>query len=328
VPASPRAAVGADSAFTILVVDDDPVNRQVLVNQLALHDYRVFEAVDGEDALRHAERERPDLVLLDVMMPRMSGYDVCRMFREKLSPAQMPVIYLTARSQVVDVVTGFESGANDFLTKPVSRNELLVRVRTHLELLDATRNLERKVAERTEELRLTNEELQRMASLDGLTRVPNRRSLDAALERLWADHARRHDTLGFILFDIDDFKLYNDLYGHQRGDEALVSVAHAAAETVRRPNDLVARYGGEEFAVVLPGTTPDGAEAVARAILDAIRALGIEHASARAAGHVTVSLGVTTLVPDASASPQMLIERADQALYAAKHAGRNRYVVG
>ncbi len=327
VPLPDRATGPLSETFTILVVDDDAVNRQVLVNQLSLHDYRVVEAVDGEDALRLVESQRPDLVLLDVMMPRMSGYDVCRTLRENLPPSQMPVIYLTARAQVVDVVTGFESGGNDFLTKPVTRSELLVRVRTHLELLDATRNLEQKVADRTEELRVANVELERIASLDDLTRIPNRRSLDAAIERQWADHARREATIGFILFDIDDFKLFNDRYGHQRGDEALIAVAQAAAGVLRRPNDLVARYGGEEFAALLANTTPEGAEAVARSILETVRDLGIEHAAGSASDRVTVSLGVVTMVPSPSGDPHTMIERADRVLYAAKKAGRNRLVV-
>lgn len=314
-------------AFSILVVDDDPVNRQVLVNQLSLHDYRVVTASDGEEALELIERERPDLILLDVMMPRMSGYAVCRTLRENLPAAQMPVIYLTARTQVVDVVNGFDSGANDFLTKPVAQGELLARVRTHLDLLDATRNLERKVAERTEELRLANAELERIASLDGLTRIPNRRSLDAAIEHHWADHSRRSASLGFVLFDIDCFKRYNDHFGHQRGDEALVAVAQAAASMLRRPGDLVARYGGEEFAVLLPNSDRAGAEAMANTILVTVRSLGLLPAPGTEAPCVTVSLGVAAIVPLPGSDPAMLVAAADRALYAAKAAGRNRVSV-
>ncbi len=314
----------AASPFRVLVVDDDPINRQVLVNQLSLHHYRVIEAADGEEALRKVADEQPDLVLLDVMMPRMSGYDVCRLLREKQSATQMPVIYLTARSQVVDVVTGFESGANDFLSKPVARSELLARVRTQLELLDATRNLERKVSERTEALRLANEELGRLASLDGLTRIPNRRSFDIALARLWDEHARAGGPLALLIFDIDHFKRFNDHYGHQGGDEALIAVAQTAAATLRRPGDLIARYGGEEFAVLLPHTDRDGAAAIAEQIVAAIRTLARPHAASDTAPFVTISVGVAALLPTPEQPPASLIEHADRALYVAKRSGRNR----
>lgn len=323
--ATSRTAAGP--GFTVLVVDDEPVNRQVLVNQLALEHYRIVEAADGEQALEAFEAEHPDLVLLDVMMPRMSGYDVCRRLRERSGPSEMPVIYLSAKSRSGDLVTGFESGANDYLTKPVARAELVARVKTHLELLDVHRNLERRVAERTEDLRQANAELERLASLDGLTRIPNRRTFDATLERRWAEHRERGAPLAIVLCDVDDFKRYNDHYGHQRGDDALVAVAAALSGALRRAEDLAARYGGEEMVVLLPDTDAESAARLAGDLLAAVRALAIPHSASRAADHVTLSVGVAAVVPAAGSAPAELVERADRALYRAKERGRDRVEV-
>ena len=318
------ATTHGDARFTLLVVDDEPVNRRVLVNQLGLHNYRILEAPDGEEALAAAARERPDLVLLDIMMPRMSGYDVCRQLRQDRPPADLPVIYLSAKNQLRDLLAGFETGANDYLTKPVSKAELLARVRTHLELLDVHRNLERKVAERSDELFRANEQLARLASLDDLTRIANRRTFDESLARTWAEHQRRGAELSLLLFDVDYFKRYNDCYGHQQGDAALLAVAGALVATLDRATDLAARYGGEEFAVVLPDTPSTGAITIARRIAEAVRALGLPHERSDASDRLSVSIGVATIVPRPTLGPERLIELADQALYRAKKGGRNQ----
>ncbi|MGE0639398.1 MAG: diguanylate cyclase [Thermoanaerobaculia bacterium] len=317
-------AADGDDRFTLLVVDDEPVNRRVLVNQLGLHKYRILEAPGGEEALAAAARERPDLVLLDIMMPRMSGYDVCRRLREDRAPADLPVIYLSAKNQLRDLIAGFETGANDYLTKPVSKAELLVRVRTHLELLDVHRNLERRVAERSDELFRANEQLARLASLDGLTRLANRRIFDETLARTWAEHQRRGAELSLLLLDVDFFKRYNDHYGHQQGDAALQAVAGSLAEALDRASDLAARYGGEEFAVVLPDTPASGANLIATRVVEAVHALGLPHERSDASDRLSVSIGVATLVPRPTLGPEHLIELADRALYRAKEGGRNR----
>lgn len=323
-PAPAAVPAVGEERFTLLVVDDEPVNRRVLVNQLGLERYRILEAPDGEEALVAAARERPDLVLLDIMMPRMSGYDVCRRLREERPPADLPVIYLSAKNQLRDLLAGFETGANDYLTKPVSKAELLARVRTHLELLDAHRNLERRVAERSEELFRANQQLARMASLDGLTRIANRRSFDEVLSRAWNEHQRRGAELSLLLADIDHFKRYNDHYGHPQGDAALVAVAGALEGALERASDLAARYGGEEFAVVLPDTPASGAMRVARKVVDAVRALDLSHEKSDASDRVSVSVGVATVVPRPTLGPERLIELADRALFRAKRDGGDR----
>ncbi len=317
---------GDGEQFKVLVVDDEPVNRQVLVNQLALHNYRIVEASGGEEALEAFEREAPDLVLLDIMMPRMSGYDVCRKLREERDASQMPIIYLSAKNQVRDLLEGFDTGANDYLMKPITKSELLARVRTHLELLDVHRNLERKVAERTEELRDANEKLEQLAALDGLTGISNRRIFDERIEVLWRDHIRREAPLSLLLIDVDHFKSFNDRYGHQRGDTTLVAVARAVVDSMRRASDLAARFGGEEFAVILPDTDEDGAMRIAETVLHAARSLEIEHEES-SFGIVTLSIGVASMNPERGGELSALIGRADQALYSAKQKGRDRIEV-
>jgi diguanylate cyclase (GGDEF)-like protein len=269
----------------------------------------------------------PDLVLLDVMMPRMSGFDVCRELRREYHPAELPVIYLSARTQLGDRLSGFESGANDYLTKPIAKAELVARVRTHLDLLDVHRNLEGKVLERTEELQQLNAILERLAAVDALTQVANRRRFDEVFERAWADHQRRGAWLSLILVDIDYFKRYNDHYGHQLGDSTLSAVARALASCLERSTDLVARYGGEEFVLVLLDTPPAGAAGVAATLAEAVRALAIDHAASEVARHVTISAGVAAVVPSREDGPRTLIAAADAALYRAKANGRDRFVV-
>ena len=313
--------------FTVLVVDDEPINRQVLRNHLLLEDYHVVEAAGGEEALAAFADATPDLVLLDVMMPRMSGFEVCRQLRQARGPADLPVIYLSARTQLADRLSGFESGASDYLTKPVAKAELVARVRTHLHLLDTHRNLEIKVAERTEELQRLNAILERLAAIDGLTGLMNRRRFDEAIEHAWADHQRRGAWLSILLVDIDFFKGFNDHYGHQHGDATLVAVAQALARGVERTVDVVARYGGEEFVLILSDTPPAGAQRVAAGLLDAVRSLRIEHVANQVAPHVTISIGVASEVPSESANPAELIASADAALYRAKETGRDRSVV-
>ncbi len=326
-PLRPVSGSGAEGCFKLLVVDDEPVNRQVLINQLSLHRYEIIQASGGEEALAALERARPDLVLLDIMMPRMSGYEVCRRLRATSSASQMPVIYLTAKDRTKDIVEAFRTGGNDYLTKPITKEELLARVKIHLELLDANRNLERKVTERTEDLSKANAELELLASLDGLTRIPNRRLFDETLAREWADHRRRGAELAMMLFDADHFKLYNDAKGHPQGDAALVAVARALQESLQRATDFVARYGGEEFVVVLPDTSASEAAAIGERMRQAVLGLEIEHGATKVSRYLTLSVGVASMVPPRTGEAVSLVEKADHALYQAKESGRNRLIV-
>lgn len=328
----------------VLVVDDDPVNRRVLRNQLSLQGYRVESAADGRAALAWFEQlptSEPTLeptpkqviVLLDVMMPQMNGYELCRILRERFDANELPILFMTARTREQDVLQGFVAGGNDYLPKPFSHGELIARVHAHAtlarrtdELRRLTRELERRVAERTQALAQANQALEHLAAYDGLTQVYNRRYLDDALQREWRREQRQHRSLAALMIDIDFFKEYNDAHGHQAGDRCLQRVAKLLQEQVRRGGDLVARYGGEEFCVLVQSDA-EHARTLAEQIRDAIEQLAIPHPASAVAGHVTVSIGVAALVPSDETEPGSLIKRADDALYQSKRRGRNRVSV-
>ena len=194
-------------------------------------------------------------------------------------------------------------------------------------LRDAFAGLEARVAERTRALEAANGELERVAMLDGLTHIANRRRFDAVLQHEWRRCQREHQPMSLLMLDVDDFKAYNDEYGHQAGDEVLIRIAAACEGAMKRSTDTAARYGGEEFAIILANTDSAGALRIAEAVAVAVRDAGIPHRRATAANVVTVSVGVATVVPDSPLGPETLIARADQALYAAKRAGRNRIEV-
>ncbi|MEI6558922.1 MAG: diguanylate cyclase [Rhodospirillaceae bacterium] len=291
----------------IVIIDDTPVNIRILHAVLA-RDFDVRFATSGADGLELVAGELPDLVVLDVMMPEIDGYEVCRRLKADPLLAQIPVIFVTALNDAEDEAKGLEVGAVDYLTKPITPAIVLARVKTHVEL------------------KRLRDRLELQSTTDGLTGVANRRGFDACLVREWQRAARARNPLSLILADIDFFKLYNDHYGHLAGDICLRKVAQAMADTVSRPADLVARYGGEEFVALLPETDALGARVLAEEMRGQIAALAINHATSLVADHVTLSLGVTTLVPDGHDDPTYLILQADEALYLAKNQGRDRVV--
>jgi diguanylate cyclase (GGDEF)-like protein len=289
----------------ILVVDDQPSNIQTLY-QVLKGDYDVAMATDGSQAIELCQRRPPDLVLLDVVMPGIDGFEVCR--RLKVDPAtrDVPVIFVTARDSTEDETLGLEVGAVDFITKPVNPPVVRARVRTHVAL------------KRQADL------LRSMAFNDGLTGVANRRWFDERLQVEWLRCRRNKLPLSLILLDLDHFKAYNDHYGHQAGDDCLRAVAAAMKSRLGRPADLLARYGGEEFVCLLPETPTDGARAKAEDLGRAVLDLALAHADSPTAPVVTISRGVATASPALDGSPNDLLQRADAQLYAAKRAGRNR----
>ena len=295
-----------DEAGRILIVDDERYNIQVLTDFLR-EEYKIMAAKTGEQALAAVHGPSPpDLILLDIMMPGMDGYEVCKQLKAESQTMHIPVIFVTALDASDDEAKGFEMGAVDYITKPFKPVIVKARVRTHIQLKHKT------------------DLLDRMALLDGLTEIPNRRCFDTTLKQEISRVARNGLFLSLILMDIDYFKRYNDHYGHASGDVCLRKVAKALKGVIKRASDFVARYGGEEFVMILPGTDREGAMHVAEEVRRAVAGLTIQHADSDVAEYVTLSLGVATILGDQHVSPVTLIEQADISLYQAKGGGRNR----
>lgn len=299
-----------DQLQTILVVDDEPTNIQAL-GTLLKDEYRIQVANSGEKALsllQAGQRPSPDLILLDIQMPGIDGYEVCRRLKEDPATSGIAIIFVTARDAASDEEHGLNLGAVDYIAKPFSPAIVRARVRTHMRLKRKTDLLEQ------------------YARLDGLTGIPNRRHFDELFDKEARRALRDGQPLSVLMIDIDHFKPFNDNYGHGAGDLCLQRVARALTGALLRPADQAFRYGGEEFVALLPGTDATGAADVAEQLRAAVEALAIPHEHASTAALVTLSLGVATLDPgqETASDAQGLLKRADEALYEAKKAGRNR----
>ena len=302
---SARLPAAGDERPRLLVVDDQPANVQALYQVFAA-DHQVLMATSGEQALAIAAARRPDLVLLDVQMPGIDGYETCRRLKADPATHDTPVIFVTAHDDEEAETRGLDAGAVDFIAKPIKPRIVRARVKTHVTL------------KRQSDL------LREWVYVDGLTGVRNRRYFDERLQAEWARAVRQSSGLSLLLVDVDHFKAYNDRYGHQAGDEALRRIGATLKAALKRPADLAARYGGEEFACVLPDTDLPGALALARQIGDQVRALAIEHAGSACAPVVTVSVGVASKPALVVGSAQALLREADAQLYIAKSRGRQQ----
>lgn len=289
----------------VLVVDDQITNIQVL-HALLGEEFDVRMATNGADAVRLVDEAPPDLILLDIQMPGMSGYEVCRHLKASEQTLHIPVIFITAQDSPEEETQCFRAGAVDFIAKPINPEVVRARVRTHIRL------------KRQSDL------LRDLAFVDGLTGVANRRRFDASLDAEWRRSRRSATPLSMLLIDIDHFKKYNDHYGHLAGDACLQRVAAQLAQELRRSHDLVARYGGEEFACLLPECGLDGAKAKAEALRQSVASLAIPHAGTVPPGMVSISVGVACMLPSDEHAPSHLVNLADQQLYNAKAQGRNR----
>ena len=293
----------------ILVVDDAMENIQILHHALR-DEHEVLFALDGGTALQIALEQQPDLILLDAVMPGMDGYAVCAALRGSPRLQGIPVIFVTALSQPEDETRALEAGAVDFISKPFNVAVVRARVRSQLTI--------KRQGDAMRELSMT----------DGLTGVANRRSFNDTIDAEWRRCARAGMPLSVIMIDIDHFKLYNDHYGHQAGDQCLQQVSAAMKRCATRPQDLLARYGGEEFILLLPQEGLEGTEVVARRILDEVRKLAIPHAASPTVPQLSISMGLASASPPIdSTDPSALIRAADANLYRAKQKGRNRYCV-
>jgi len=289
----------------VLVADDDAVNREVL-GDLLKPEYSVLLARNGAQTLERAARHLPDLILLDVLMPDMDGYEVLRRLRAAPQTAHISVIFISGLNRPEDEANGLRMGAADYITKPFNPTVVMARVALHLQVLRQRRMLER------------------LANIDGLTELANRRRFDEMYALEWQRARRSGRPLSVALLDIDAFKQYNDRYGHPAGDRALRSVARAAGAAMRRPADLAARYGGEELVLLMPETEALDAQRMIAQLAAAVSGLGIVHEASNVAPVLTVSVGGATLCADSGEQQSELFEAADAALYRAKQAGRNR----
>lgn len=294
---------------TILIIDDNPDTIR-LMSAMLREQARVLFATNGMAGLEIARAQRPQLILLDLQMKSMDGFAVCERIMADPDLRHCPVIFVTASSGVESEIACLDAGAVDFITKPLSGPVVQARVRTHLRLQAALASLDT------------------LAHKDGLTGLHNRRYFDEQFAIEVARHRRQGAALGVALVDVDHFKLYNDQYGHQLGDECLRAVAQALAQCTRRPGELVARYGGEEFVVLLPNSSEDEVRRYGDWICAHVAGLKLPHAASPLAPHVTISVGLCSLAPDTEDEPATLLEVADKALYEAKRAGRNRAVLG
>ncbi|MBT9499277.1 diguanylate cyclase [Zoogloea oleivorans] len=309
-----------------LLIEDTLTSATLVSHQLRKIGIEPILARDGEKGIELFKQERPDLILLDIIMPGMDGFEVARRIRQLEQAGEWtPIIFLTARTGDADLEKGISVGGDDYLIKPVSETVLAAKVRAMQRIAQMRYSL----LVLTRKLDEANQELTRLSSLDGLTAISNRRQFDETLLREWRRANRQGKPMGMLLCDVDFFKQFNDGYGHQVGDECLKAVARTLQQTLRRPSDLVARYGGEEFAVILPDTDITGALLVAESMRAAVENLRITHRFSRANGVVTISIGAAAVIPGrGDAGSVRLIKAADDALYQAKQAGRNRIAAG
>ncbi|HZK43411.1 MAG TPA: diguanylate cyclase [Syntrophomonadaceae bacterium] len=313
----------------ILVIDDEKSIRDLLKSALSEEGYHVLVAFDGLDGYEKAIEHTPDLILLDIMMPDIDGFEVLQRLKREDKTANIPIIFLTAKVDGEERVAGLEAGAVDYIIKPFYLREVMARIKIHLKLKKYEAELEIKNQELqdfSDLLLELNTKLEEMARKDGLTRIWNRRAFNEQIIVTHNYSKRYEKPYTIIMADLDHFKNYNDIYGHQQGDVVLQKVSKAINDTCRI-TDFVARYGGEEIVIILPNTNQkDGFESAER-VIEAIRQLKIPHANNEGFGIVTISAGVFTYSPTMSIGWSDVIKGADDALYKAKNSGRNTVCV-
>jgi len=292
--------------FTILIVDDEKMNVDFLGSILSPM-YDLMVSRNGARALELAKEQKPDLILLDVLMPDISGFDVIVKLKESEVTSNIPVIFITGLTSDEDEEKGFGLGAVDYITKPFKKVSVIARVNTHIQIVDQIRTIES------------------IALIDTLTKISNRRGFENRLQLEWCKSLREKMQISLLMMDIDNFKEYNDKYGHQQGDAALIAFAEISSKTLLRAVDFIARWGGEEFVILLPGTDIDGAAEVAERVRRNVEESVIPTLEGGESG-ITVSIGITTMLPCTNTPTDEFIKKADKALYIAKEAGRNTIV--
>jgi len=304
----------------ILIVEDTRTSLLIITQFVQRFGATALPAENGNRAIEIFQAERPDMVLLDIILPDMDGYTVAQRLRGlEENGGWTPIIFLSSLTKDADIEKGIAAGGDDYLVKPISEVVLGAKIRAMQRIIQMRTSL----VVLARKLDIANQELKRLSASDGLTGIPNRRLFDEYIAREWRRARRNTGSIALMMCDVDHFKNFNDTYGHQAGDDCLRRVAAALQTVMERAADIVARYGGEEFAVVLPETEIAGALFMAEKIRQAIQDLEIPH---RASPHgvITLSIGVAAIVPNEHMTHDELIQAADRALYQAKHGGRDR----
>jgi len=293
-----------EAKSTIMIVDDEMLNRHVLMTSLK-QEYNIVIAQTGEQALEKVFEEKVDIILLDVIMPGMNGFDVLVKLKESKETMNIPVIFITGLTSAADETKGLILGAVDYITKPFNIDIVRARVKTHLKIVKQMRLIES------------------LGLIDSLTDLANRRRFDQQLKIEWARATREKTPISLLMLDVDRFKTYNDTFGHPMGDALLQTLSQTFKQCARRPTDLIARIGGEEFAVILPSSDLNGALLVGESIRKSVEDL------ATPSGYdpekpVTISIGVESAIPGGDITIEDFVKTCDQKLYTAKRTGRNK----
>jgi len=321
----------------ILIVDDSQDARLLLESFLKKAGHTdIILLESARDAFRYLNVDEIegdaggiDLILMDILMPDVDGIEACCIIKKNNRFRDIPIVMVTGKTESVYLQSAFDTGAIDYITKPINKIELLARIRSVLKLKNETdhrKEREQELVELNQKLDKANEKLKYLSYVDGLTEVNNRRYFEEFSDKEWNRAVRNSTPFSLIMIDIDFFKNYNDSYGHLKGDECLRKIAGITKQTIKRAGDFVARYGGEEFVVVLPDTDIQDASHVAEMIRANVEAMAIEHNNSSISKIVTVSLGVASIIPKHNAKSDTLLNEADKALYRAKQEGRNRVV--
>ncbi len=299
---------------TILIVDDTKINIDILLELLG-DAYDILVSLSGKRALEIVEENHVDIILLDILMPDINGYDVCRVLKTKEKTKNIPVIFITANTDEESIESAFEVGGIDYITKPFKALELLARLKTHLGMQELIKELED-----------SQKSLEQLASQDHMTKLYNRRYFSEMSLKILELAKRNKTDLSILMLDIDKFKNVNDTYGHHVGDDVIIALANVL-KNISRNSDIACRFGGEEFLLLLPETNLEGAYAIAEKIRKHVEQLVVKLENHEPL-HFTISAGVAQYNPESELNLEKTIQRADDALYEAKESGRNKVCKG
>ncbi len=320
--------IHASRKIRVLLIDDQAMIAEGIKRMLLEEsDIEFFYCAEPAKAIDRAIEIQASVILLDLVMPDIDGMTLVRFFRANQSTKDIPVIVMSSKDDPEVKRDAFSHGANDYLVKLPEQIELVARIRAHSKQYNL--QIERDAAfyalrEMQRQLEVTNTELHRLSATDALTGIPNRRIFDETMQSEWLRSTREKSWFTIALIDIDHFKLFNDHYGHQAGDDTLHQVAQALNTIIRRPCDLLARYGGEEFGVVLPNTGRSGTDSISQRFIEVVQNLNITHTESKTLDKVTISIGAASVLPLQGLKPEQVLKQADQALYKAKASGRNQ----